>query len=272
MNDFRLIEQEKIRLGTHGENYGSWMSTPVFFMIGGGALLALALAVGSLVWLHVVVLAALFGLVAMALMGLFGLCLWIRRQYAADGGGLMEKVHAHVLANLDFDGQGTLLEVGCGSGALAIRAALTWPDARVIGIDSWAPVYFYSRAGCMKNADSEGVGMRCIFRQGDARKLDLPDESVDALVSNYVYHNIVGCDKQALLCESLRVLKKGGVFAINDSMRPNLYGDIEAFAQSLRDDGYEEVRIIDTTREVFGGPLRASLMMLAGSRMIVGRK
>ena len=74
----------------------------------------------------------------------------------------MEKVHAHVLANLDFDGQGTLLEVGCGSGALAIRAALTWPDARVIGIDSWAPVYFYSRAGCMKNADSEGVGMRCI--------------------------------------------------------------------------------------------------------------
>lgn len=75
MNGFRLIEQEKIRLGTHGENYGSWMSTPVFFMIGGGALLALALAVGSFVWLHVVVLAALFGLVAMALMGLFGLCL-----------------------------------------------------------------------------------------------------------------------------------------------------------------------------------------------------
>lgn len=29
MNGFRLIEQEKIRLGTHGENYGSWMSTPV---------------------------------------------------------------------------------------------------------------------------------------------------------------------------------------------------------------------------------------------------
>ena len=89
MNDFRLIEQEKIRLGTHGENYGSWMSTPVFFMIGGGALLALALAVGSFVWLHVVVLAALFGIAFVALMGLFVLCLWIRRQYAAKGGGLM---------------------------------------------------------------------------------------------------------------------------------------------------------------------------------------
>ena len=167
--------------------------------------------------------------------------------------GSWKKYTLMCLPILISNGQGTLLEVGCGSGALAIRAALTWPEARVIGIDSWAPVYFYSRAGCMKNADSEGVGTRCIFRQGDARKLDLPDESVDALVSNYVYHNIMGSDKQALLRESLRVLKKGGVFAINDSMRPNLYGDIEAFAQSLRDDGYEEVRIIDTTREVFGG-------------------
>ena len=27
MNDFRLIEQEKIRLGTHGENYGRLIGT-----------------------------------------------------------------------------------------------------------------------------------------------------------------------------------------------------------------------------------------------------
>ena len=44
-------------------------------------------------------------------------------------------------------------------------------------------------------------------------KLDFPDESFDAVVSNYVYHNIMGSDKRALLLETLRVLKKGGVFA-----------------------------------------------------------
>lgn len=49
----RMEKQEQIHLGTHGENYGSWMSTPVFLMIGGGALLALV--------------------------GLFVLCLWVRR-------------------------------------------------------------------------------------------------------------------------------------------------------------------------------------------------
>ena len=51
-------------------------------------------------------------------------------------------------------------------------------------------------------------------------KLDFPDESFDAVTSNYVYHNITGEDKQPLLLETLRVLKKGGVFAIHDLMSP----------------------------------------------------
>ena len=44
------------------------------------------------------------------------------------------------------------------------------------------------------------------------------------MVSNYVYHNIMGSDKRALLLETLRVLKKGGVFALNDEMKPRMYG------------------------------------------------
>lgn len=75
---------------------------------------------------------------------------WIRRQYAFGGGGIMEQVHRVVLSHLDYDGQGSLLEVGCGSGALAIRAALTWPKAKVIGVDYWGAVYNYSKAICEK--------------------------------------------------------------------------------------------------------------------------
>ena len=123
----------------------------------------------------------------------------------------MERVHQVVLSHLDFDGQGQLLEVGCGSGALSIRAALTWPDAQITGMDYWGVAYGYGQAMCEKNAESEGVGFRCAFRHGDANKLDFPDESFDAVVSNYVYHNVMGADKQALLLETLRVLKKGGV-------------------------------------------------------------
>ena len=37
-------QQKIIRLGTHGEDYGSWMSNPVFYMIGGLLTLSAVLA------------------------------------------------------------------------------------------------------------------------------------------------------------------------------------------------------------------------------------
>lgn len=51
-----------------------------------------------------------------------------------------------------------------------------------------------------------------------------------------------------------------------------MYGDMEVFAQRLRDMGYQEVRLIDTAEEAFGSHRRAVLMMLGESRMLVGRK
>ena len=48
------------------------------------------------------------------------------------------------------------------------------------------------------------IGKQCGFVHGDANKLDFPDGSFDAVISNYVYHNIMGADKHALLLESLR--------------------------------------------------------------------
>ena len=264
--------QEKIRLGTHGEDYGSWMSNPVFAMVGGLLALSAVLAALSFAVFHITVLSVLFSVAAAALLALLVWITWIRKQYAFGGGGMMERVHAVVLSHLDFDGQGNLLEVGCGSGALSIRAALTWPGAQVTGIDYWGTAYGYGQAMCEKNAGSEGVAARCRFQHGDANKLDFPDGSFDAVVSNYVYHNIVGADRQALLRETLRVLKKGGVFALNDDMKPRLYGDMEAFARELRDMGYEDVHLIDTATEAFGSRRRAAMMMLGNSQMLVGRK
>ena len=162
--------------------------------------------------------------------------------------------------------------MGCGSGPLSIRAALTWPSAQVVGIDYWGVDFGYNQAMCEKNAASEGVAALCRFQHGDANRLDFPDESFDAVVSNYVYHNIMGSDKRTLLLETLRVLKKGGVFALNDEMKPRMYGDMETFAQELRDMGYEDVHIIDTAQEAFGSRRRAAMMMLGDSRMLVGRK
>lgn len=261
-----------IRLSTHGEKYGNWMPVTVLCAVGTLAAVAAAFAVAAATLLGNAVLTALLAVVALVLLVMLCWMAWIRRQYAFGGGNMMDRVHGAVLSHLDFDGTGRVLDVGCGSGALSIRAALTWPEAQVVGVDLWPAAYAYSRELCEANAESEGVADRCTFRPGDARALDLPDESFDAVVSNYVYHNINGTDKRALVRESLRVLRRGGVFALNDEMKPHMYGDLEDFAQELRDEGFREVRVVDTATEAFGSHRRAALMMLGESRMLVGRK
>ena len=265
-------QQKIIRLGTHGEDYGSWMSNPVFYMIGGLLTLSAVLAALSFSMFHIAALGILFSVAAAALLALLIWCAWIRKQYAFGGGGMMERVHQVVLSHLDFDGQGQLLDVGCGSGALSIRAALTWRSAQVVGIDYWGSAYGYGQTMCEKNAESEGVAARCRFQHGDANKLDFPDKSFDAEVSNYVYHNITGTDKQKLLLESLRVLKKGGCFAIHDLMSPRRYGDMEAFLARLKAEGYERVELIDTTKGLFMSGKEAKRLMLHGSTLLIGKK
>lgn len=164
------------------------------------------------------------------------------------------------------------LDVGCGSGALTIACAKRNPHGRMIGIDRWGKEYAsFSQKLCEENSASEGV-TNTEFHQGDACKLDYPDEYFDAVTSNYVYHNITGVNKQSLLRETLRVLKKGGTFAIHDIMSPSRYGNMQQFVDELYDEGYEAVELIDTTNGMFMSKGEAKILGLSGSSLLVGKK
>ena len=164
------------------------------------------------------------------------------------------------------------LDIGCGSGALTIATAKRNPQGRMVGVDRWGKDYAeFSLPLCRINAKAEGVS-NTEFQKADATKLPFADETFDAVTSNYVYHNITGADKQALLLETFRVLKKGGTFAIHDLMGKNRYGDMEAFCRKLKEMGYAEVRMIDTTDGMFMTKKEASRLMLQGSTLLVGRK
>ena len=166
---------------------------------------------------------------------------------------------------------GTGLDVGCGSGALTIACAKRNPNASFVGIDRWGREYAsYNKPLCENNAWAEGV-KNVTFRRGDATRLDFTDGTFDAVISNYVYHNIPG-DRQAFLLETLRVLKKGGMFAIHDIFSKPRYGDMQAFAEKLRGMGYEDVRLIPTDDGTFIRKSEAAWMELAGSALLVGKK
>ena len=80
--------QKQIRVGAHGEDYGSWMSNPVFYAFGGGIALAAALAVLSFTAFHSAVLGAIFIAAIAVLLAMVGWMAWIRRQYAFGKGGM----------------------------------------------------------------------------------------------------------------------------------------------------------------------------------------
>lgn len=168
---------------------------------------------------------------------------------------------------------GTGLDVGCGSGALTIACAKRNPKAQMFGCDIWSGAYkaVFTKKRCEDNAKAEGVS-NVRFTEGNAVQLPFPDESFDAVTSNYVYHNIAGHNKQQLLRETLRVLKKGGTFAIHDLMSRARYGDMDAFVKKLKAEGYEDLRLIDTTDGRFMGRREAMLLGLGGSTLLVGKK
>lgn len=216
------------------------------------------------------------GIVGAGLLGCGAMTAWCivaHDRFSYDGKRQMSKQIVEGTAEyvtLPEGGKG--LDVGCGSGALTIACAKRNPQASFLGIDRWGMEYAsFNKELCESNARAEGVS-NISFQNGDATKLDFDDETFDAVTSNYVYHNITGVDKQALLRETLRVLKKGGTFAIHDIMSRSRYGDMQKFMQELKAEGYEDVRLIPTDQGKFMSKLEGKLMMLGGSTILVGKK
>ena len=251
-------------------NYKTWMPKGMIwsFAVAGAVCLALAIVIG-INWLKIIffVLASVW-----AIATLWTLLMY--RNFSYDGKRQMsrqiiEGVAAHII--LPDGGRG--LDVGCGSGALTIAVAKRNPKAEMVGIDRWGKEYAsYNKPLCEENAKAEGVDDRTSFVKGNAMKLDFADETFDAVCSNYVYHNIPSRNRQSILLETLRVLKKGGTFAIHDIFSKYKYGDMQAFVQQLKKMGYEEVELIDTTKGVFMSPREALWMGLSGSAILKGKK
>ena len=260
-------------------DYKNWIPKGMLFSLIAGTVLSFALLlIFSVLGVGVsgglrTALGVLFAIAFVVCAKYTGWCVYAYRSFSYDGKRKLSKQIIDGTAEyISLPENGVGLDVGCGSGALTIACAKRNPQGKMLGIDRWGMEYAsFSQKLCEKNAAAEGI-TNASFRRGDAVKLDFPGESFDAVTSNYVYHNISGKNKQELLLETLRVLKKGGCFAIHDLMSPRRYGDMQAFVNKLKSMGYERVELIDTTDGKFMSKKEAAHIMLRGSALLVGKK
>ncbi len=257
-------------------DYKNWVPKGMIYGFGAAAagLTGAAVGVGLLGKSTVsAVASAVLGVGALGCGAFTAWCVYANGQFSYDGERkLSRQIIEGTAEYITLPEGGVGLDVGCGSGALTIACAKRNPRGNMVGIDRWGPEYAaFCKELCEQNAQAEGVS-NVSFQKGDACKLAFADETFDAVTSNYVYHNITGKNKQALLRETLRVLKKGGTFAIHDLMEHLRYGDMEQFANELKAEGYEDVQLIYTADGKFMSKKESKLMMLSGSALLVGKK
>ena len=251
-------------------DYKNWMPKGMIWSFAAGTAVALALTlIVGISWLKILLL-----ILTLVLAGMTVWTFLMYRAFSYDGKRQMSRqIIDGVAEYVKLPAGGRCLDVGCGSGALAIAVAKRNPQGTVTGIDRWGAEYAsFSKKLCEDNARSEGVAERTDFAQGDALKLDFQDGTFDAVTSNYVYHNIPSRDRQAILMETLRVLKRGGTFAIHDLFSQQKYGDMQAFVKKLKDLGYEQAELIPTDKGRFMSPWEAKWMALSGSAILFGKK
>ena len=137
-----------------------------------------------------IVLGVVFGIAFVVCARYSGWCVYAYRSFSYDGERkLSKRIIDGTAEQITLPDSGVGLDIGCGSGALTIACAKRNPQGKMVGIDRWGKEYAsFSLPLCERNAAAESV-KNASFRCGNAVKLDFPDESFDAVTSNYVYHD-----------------------------------------------------------------------------------
>jgi len=147
-----------------------------------------------------------------------------------------------------------VLDVGCGTGSLAILAkSRVGVEGRVEGIDPSPEMIQVARK------KSARAGMEVGFRIGGIESIPFPDDSFDVVLSSLMVHHLPDDVKREGLREVRRVLRPGGRLLVVD-LEPRggsftkllfnhlighsrLEGNVTMLPDRLREAGFEDVEV-----------------------------
>ena len=163
-----------------------------------------------------------------ALTGLYDTVLALTMRERRWRPRLCERIAAHVPHG------GRIVDVGAGTGTLAIALAARRPDAQVIAIDGDPEVLRLAR----RKPGAERVS----WRQGLAGGLELEDAGIDAVVMSLLLHHLEPDAKHRALTDARRVLRADGRLHVADWGKPHDPVMRAAFAVVQLIDGREGTR------------------------------
>jgi len=119
-----------------------------------------------------------------------------------------------MLAGLDIPHDGTVLEIGCGTGRNMVLASRLYPDARLHGLDISAEMLRSAAASLAR----EGIAARARLAEGDATEFDAQNlfahDRFDRVFISYALSMIPGW--QRAIAQGLECLAPGGSLHIVD--------------------------------------------------------
>lgn len=192
------------------------------------------------------ILAGILAGISLLLGGVYvGICVVIKRLTNLDR---RLKARDKFLNEIPWQGNETVLDVGCGNGILIMGAAKHLTTGKGIGIDIWTDGSGDQRLETFQeNAQVEGVVGLVSLQNEDVRQLPYDDESFDIIISGLTMHHM-GFDTGKAMGEMARVLKPEGWIAIYDEPSTVFY-----CAKLMRQNGLQvEKKSIDM---VFGTKL-----------------
>ncbi|WP_054813755.1 class I SAM-dependent methyltransferase [Nocardia arizonensis] len=128
------------------------------------------------------------------------------------------RVHETIIRDAAIEADHRVLEIGCGTGQLTVRAHRAQPSAELVGSDP-DPL-------ALRRAERKARGMDNIrFEQAYGQDLPYPDGSFDRVLSSMMFHHLGRDVKSAVAAEVFRVLRPGGSLHLADVGGPMTRAD-----------------------------------------------